>query len=272
MSAKVFDALDNIIDSATKSEKKLIKNIKQHLPEELIYFSITELAEIADVAEATILRLCRKLGYKGFQDFKLMLSKDIGAVTEAPSKAKDKVAYDMKKVIEQSSQNIDEESVTKIAKMIVSSRKVCFFGAGNSNIATTAAKHRLLKLGLNVDCTMDIHLQSIMTANLQSDDLLVLVSVSGSTKDMLELKKIADESGVKTAVITCYARSPLAKSCDNVICNNIKVAASAGGLLSTVVSQLYMIDVLCSTVHEMIGEDADINESKASRSVSDKLL
>ena len=46
-------------------------------PQEAIYQSVTELADLAGVGEASVIRLCRDLGFKGFQDFKLALAADL---------------------------------------------------------------------------------------------------------------------------------------------------------------------------------------------------
>ncbi|HHV56396.1 MAG TPA: MurR/RpiR family transcriptional regulator, partial [Firmicutes bacterium] len=46
-------------------------------PQEIIHMTITELADQCGVAEATIVRLSKKLGYNGFQDLKIALARDL---------------------------------------------------------------------------------------------------------------------------------------------------------------------------------------------------
>ena len=65
------------IQDPTPSEKKLAKKLIGLDINEVVYMSITELSEKISSSEATILRFCRKIGFKGFQDFKLALSRDI---------------------------------------------------------------------------------------------------------------------------------------------------------------------------------------------------
>ena len=78
MVGKTFDRVLAIKEVATKTEKKLIEGLMKINGDELIYLSITELSAKLKVAEATIVRFCKKLGYNGFQDFKLSLSKELG--------------------------------------------------------------------------------------------------------------------------------------------------------------------------------------------------
>ena len=69
MVGKTMDRMLAIKDMATKSEKKVIEGILNAEKNELIYLSITELASRLKVAEATLVRFCKKVGYNGFQDF-----------------------------------------------------------------------------------------------------------------------------------------------------------------------------------------------------------
>lgn len=64
----------------TKLQRKLIQFMEANSYENIIYFSITEFAAAAGVAEATVLRFCRSLGFNGYQDFKLSLAQEIGPV------------------------------------------------------------------------------------------------------------------------------------------------------------------------------------------------
>lgn len=78
MIGKTFDRICAMKNMATNKERKLIEGLEKIEPDELVYMSITELASRLNVAEATVVRFCKKLGYNGFQDFKLSLSKELG--------------------------------------------------------------------------------------------------------------------------------------------------------------------------------------------------
>ena len=69
MIGKALDRIYVVKEIATKTEKKVIDGILNIPPEEIIYLSITDLAARLKVAEATLVRFCKKLGYNGFQDF-----------------------------------------------------------------------------------------------------------------------------------------------------------------------------------------------------------
>lgn len=274
MIGKVFDRIEAIKPVATKTESLLIDGIKTIDKNELVYLSITELSAMFNIAEATILRFCRKLGYKGFQDFKLSLSQDLGneKFVDGEKNCPKRIADDMADAIFETCKQIDYDECLKIAAKIVSARKICMYGAGNSGIAPHATKNRLIKAGINIDTSEDNHLQTIIVSSLRESDLLILISVSGSTKDIIKLAEIAKNNGTPIVVITNYDKSPIVKFADYRLFTCRKEAAYEGGSLSTVVAQTYIIDVLCTAVFETIGSEAAIRSMNASSAVSDKSL
>ena len=68
--SNVFAQLDNEYYQLTSAEKRVADYIVAH-QSQTQYMSISELAEKCNVAEATISRFCRRMGYKGYSAFKL---------------------------------------------------------------------------------------------------------------------------------------------------------------------------------------------------------
>ena len=51
-------------------------------PEDILILSVTDLAARLNVSEATVIRFCQHMGYRGYHEFKICLARDIGR--EAP--------------------------------------------------------------------------------------------------------------------------------------------------------------------------------------------
>lgn len=270
MVGKVFDRMESVRSVATKTELKLIDGIRQIDKNTLIYLSITELSGLVDVAEATILRFCRKLDYNGFQDFKLHLSQEIGSEPLDTANTAKRIADDMTDAITETCKQIDYDLCKEIAEEIVQARKVCAFAVGNSSIAAIEMRYSLLRVGINVEFYDDSHIQAIAAANLDERDFVVLISVSGSTKDIVSLAEVVRKGGAKVLVITNYSKSPLVKYADHLLFSSRKEAAHDGGSLSTTVAQTYVVDVLCSAVHEVLGTEGAVHRMKSSDAVSGK--
>ena len=92
----------------TKSEHKIYDYILSH-PDKVLYHSLTELSEYSKVAEATVLRFFRKLGFKGFQDFKFLFAQEVPQANHAPQDESfvHRIRYNIVQAIEDSSEVVD---------------------------------------------------------------------------------------------------------------------------------------------------------------------
>lgn len=254
----------------TKTEKILIENLKAVEQTELIYMSITELANKIDNAEATILRFCKKLGYSGFQDFKLSLSQHIGSQSTPKLVTKgDKLLERTKSALFQTASLLNYEILDQVSNLFISAHRVCVFGVGNSAVSPLFASQRLIRLGININYSSDAHVQSIVASNLTPKDVIVLISVGGSTKDILDVAEIAQERKVPIIVITNYPNSPICKYANYVMASSGREAAYEGGTYCSIVSQMFILDVIVDSIIDKIG---DKNIIESAKSVSNKAL
>lgn len=272
MTGVVFNKIENAKVNATKTEQKLIEKLLTLDKNELIYMSITDLADRFNIAEATIVRFCRKLDYKGFQDFKLNLSQDLVLDTNNDNDLSTNTLDTMVDALTQTCKQLEYDQCLQVAEKILAANRVCFYGVGNSSIATQAAKLRLIKIGINAETSTDAHIQTIVASNLGPGDIVVLVSVSGSTKDIITVAEIAKKKGATIAIITNYDKSPLAKFADYLFISSKREAPYEGGKLATVVAQLYIIDMLCVAIFELLGQESQVRSVQSSMEVSDKSI
>lgn len=263
--------ITDTINTFTKSEKILADKIIQMDKKELIYLSITELADLVGVAEATIVRFCHKLDYNGYQDLKLNLSQELSKVKEETDDIPSNVASDMISAINESKEAIDLEVVKGIAEAVVKAKKVYLFSLGNSYISATALRYALIKIGINVIEEMDSHIQTFLSANTTSDDLAIFISVSGSTKDLISIARNVKKNKTPIVAITNHFKSPLIHLSDYALFSARHEAANKAGSITTIVSQQYMVSVLIDTIIEQLGETAIEKMDNSSIAVIDKL-
>lgn len=128
MVGKAFDRVLAIKDLATKTERKLIDGLLKIDKGELIYLSITELSARLKIAEATVVRFCKKLGYNGFQDFKLSLSQELGMVdSTAVNSVVKRVALQMTDAITETSRSLSYDRCLEIAQLMINANKIDAF-------------------------------------------------------------------------------------------------------------------------------------------------
>lgn len=257
LSGSIFERISMIEDYATKQEKAIIEFIRANQIKEMILLSITEFSERVGVGDATMLRFCRKLGLKGYSEFRFLLSQSDGEMEKKAGREADVIYEDMVMALKSTHEILDEAQIEKAAELILKAEHIYAFGSGNSGVAAQELCNKFLRLGVHCEYRADAHFQLITTALLTERDALVLFSVSGSTQDMLELAKCASRQKTPLIVVTNYLKSPLAKYADALLYVVAKSAPLDSGSLVTKVSQLYVIDVLSREIRRQRGEAAE---------------
>jgi DNA-binding MurR/RpiR family transcriptional regulator len=187
-------------------------------------FTITELAEKCDVSEASIFRFAKTIGYKGYPKLKiaianqeyhsysLNMNKD-----DSMSTLFSKVCDDVLSSLGKTKNLLKEEALNKTVELIMGSKSIYLFGVANSGNICGDFEHKLFRLGFNARSLTDSHMQIIAASQITKKQLIIAVSHSGRTKDILESTKLAKENGASVVVMTAYADSPLAAMGDVVL-------------------------------------------------------
>lgn len=266
----IFDRIGLVEGYATKQEKAIIEYIRSSEIRDMILLSITEFAERVGVGDATVLRFCRKMGLKGYSEFRFLLSQSQGSLPKGAGNDADEIFEDMVMALKSTHEVLDAAQIQKAAEIILKAEHVFAFGSGNSGAAAQELSNKVLRLGVNCVYRADAHFQLIATSLMTDQDALVLFSVSGSTQDMLELAKSASKQGTPLIIVTNYLKSPLAKYATALLYVVAKSAPLDSGSLVTKVSQLYVIDVLSRAVRTQMGDAAEENLRKTAIAVMGK--
>lgn len=251
----VFTRINREYYQLTGAEKKIADYILLRR-QECQFMSISEMAEVVEVAEATVSRFCRRLGYKGYSAFKLAVA-GAGA-GERPVNplygeivAEDSVSEMCRKLcaadvdaITQTLAAIDPAAVTAAADMLLAADRVFCMGLGGSAILAKGAVHLFSTALPNFYSVDDPHDQAVRTALLTRRDAILYFSYSGSTRDMVELLGMARERGVGIVLATRFPRSPGAALADIVLECGAKEGPLQMGSVAVRMGQFFLIDVL----------------------------
>lgn len=248
---KTIINMQALYDSMGKSEKKIAEWVLLH-PNEILSISISELAEKSQSSEATIVRFSRRLGFSGFQDFKISFADYSVNEPVNPHISKDdscvdvfsKVANDICISLEKTKNSIDKDALEAASDAITSARKVVIFGLGNSASTAIDAAHKFIRTGINAIAYSDNHMQAIAASHLSKDDVAIGISHSGSSIDVVDALRIAKDNGATTISISGLNKSPITKVSDiNLITFADETKYSILALNSRIV-QLAIIDTL----------------------------
>jgi len=243
---KYIGMIESCYPSLSKSERKVADYIMLEKGN-VIYETLLEVSKKINVGEATILRFVKKVGFNGFQDLKLQIAKEDQPENESYHENYiDSIAANMTKTIENTKAVLDINSLNGSIRLIDNSKRVFFFGVGSSGLAASEAQSRFLRMGKVGMAVTDSHFQVMYSSIIGEDDVIIALSLSGHTKDIIETVKIAKSRQVKVIAITNYALSPLAQLSDFVLLTAGKENLLDGGSLISKISQLYIIDLLCT--------------------------
>lgn len=274
----------SLLQSFTKTEKKVAEAVLAN-PQEVIHSSITNFADSIGVGDTTVIRFCRKLGFVGYQGFKVALAQEISfsqsqhAVvlnediedSDTMSTIIQKLCSGHHQVLEETLSLLSADALLEAVEMMKQSQKIHFYGVGSSGVTALDAKYKFLRIGLPVDCFMDGHMMAMDASLLTPQDTVVGISYSGSTKDIIDAFKLAKEAGANTICITRHARSPITQFADVILLMSSKEGPLQGGAMSTKIAQLFIIDALYTEIFRQ-SKEAILNKKKTGEAIQDKLV
>ena len=241
----------------SEKEKKIANTIIAD-PEKIIHSTISQLAEDLSVADATVFRFCKRIGFKGYQAMKISLAAEIvtplddihETIEEGDSEKviAQKVFRSNIRTLEDSIAIMDEESFTSAVAMMLKARRIEFYGTGGSGFVAMDAHHKFLRTGMTTTAYNDSHMQLISASQLTSEDLIFFISHSGANKDLLEVLEVAKGNGVPTIAITHFAKSPMSLGVDVSLFTSSQETDYRSEALASRIGQLSIVDALYVTI------------------------
>lgn len=278
----VFDTISQSYYELTASERKTADYVLKNRDRSQ-YLSIGELAEESGVAEATVSRFCRRLGYKGYNAFKLAIA---NAGAPKPAAVPDKPIRDSDDPIELARKLYAVESeamlqtlsllrpaeLDKAVAILRDARKVLCMGQGGSMILASEAAHLFSVYDGKFVPVSDSHMQVIASATLTEADAVLFFSYSGATKDMMETLTVVRQQGAKTILITRFPRSPGAQLADVVLQCGSNESPLEHGSVPARIAQLFLLDILFTRVCLTRPDGCQANRQRIAEALADKHL
>ena len=255
----ILEQLENPKFKATKSEKTLIEYVKSDL-DNIIYKSISVIAKESGVGEATITRFTKKLGFNGFQDFKVTLAKEISNKKntsiinlhvhrdESVKETASKMLKSSINILDQTVNNIDLDLMCKCRDLIMNAKRLYFIGIGHSGIAATDINYKFMRIGFTTTPVTDSHIMLTMSSITNDDDVIVAISNSGTTKEVVKTVKQAKENGTKIISLTEDSDNPLRALADYALTYISAETIFETGSISSKIPQIFLLDLLYTEV------------------------
>ncbi len=221
-----FSMLRAYYPGLSPSEKKVGDFILEN-PETVIRMTLAEIAARTGVSDATAVRFCRSLGFEGWLEFKIALTqalpksahlihKDIN-LDDQPGLIARKVFEGSKQALDDTLAMLDEGALEKSIELLCNANHILVAGVGTSGPMAHEMFNRLFRLGLNVQVQTDSYLQVMQCSLLKPEDVLLIISQSGDSRDPQRTAAEAHRLGVPVICITGNLLSPVAELADVVL-------------------------------------------------------
>lgn len=240
------------------SERKIAEYILTN-PGVAVSCTASDLAARSMTSSAAVIRLCKSLGLKGFQELKLKIAGDLQKTSEdgyrdiKPNEPQDSV---MEKVTNNSIQAIREtidilsqDELSDAIDALINAKAIHFFGVGASSIVAMDAQQKFLRINKDATAFSDIHMVSMLVANAGPEDVVFGVSFSGETYEVAKILDLANDKGAKTISLSRYGSSAVSERADvKLYTSSSKEATFRSGATSSRLVQLHVIDILFMSV------------------------
>lgn len=272
--------LSEMLPKLPPSERKIASYILQN-PNESVSLTANELGKRSSTSSAAVIRLCKSLDLKGYQELKLRIVGDLqksskyGVREIEPNESKfsiiEKMTINCIQTIQETAELISTDELSKAVEALLKANKIHFFGVGASSIIAKDAQQKFLRINKNATAFSDIHMAATLVANAQADDVVVGISFSGETLEVAKIIELAKKQGTKTISLTKYGTSLVNTLAD------IRLYTSAtseptfrSGATSSRIAQLHVIDILFMCVASQHYNET-VNYLDATREAIDSL-
>ncbi|XWN32698.1 MAG: MurR/RpiR family transcriptional regulator [Devosia sp.] len=241
---------------------------------------IKEVASAAGVSEALVVKVAKKLGFKGFRELRTGLVGYRNAHTNALYSEiadDDDLASIAQKVFRTSIQALEEtlaildtSVLARAVEAIDAAAQIDFYGVGGSAQIARDVAHKFLRIGWRVHVYDDPHLMMMSASVLGPGDLVVAFSHSGTTEAVLEPAELAKERGATVIALTNYTSSPLSEISDLVLASTARGGPLLGENAAARIAQLNILDVLFVALAQRNRKTATSNLEQTMSAVTSK--
>ncbi|MEV2538046.1 MurR/RpiR family transcriptional regulator [Paenibacillus larvae] len=250
-------SLQEALPTLKPMEQKAAQYILEH-PETVVTLSVQRLAELAEVSEATIVRLSRSLNLKGYQELKLRIAADLAQslnsnlaesyqeihMDASSQSLVESISHNNMRSIQDTMSVLNIKELDRAIEVLGGARKITLFGIGASAVIAQDFKQKLTRINRWCEAAYDFDSQATLAANLQEKDAVLGISYSGNTQDILLAMQAAKERGATLISLTKFGHNPVAEQAHIRLFTSSLEKSIRSGAMASRIAQLNVIDIL----------------------------
>lgn len=276
----IVDKMQNL-NEFTVQEQAVIDYIIKN-PKDLLEMSVAELAEASYTSASTIVRLCKKLGTKGYADLKFIYASEYPEMMKLKESLKqrpynknteiDDIIHTMpliySKAIDYTRSMLDRNTIVRVIDFMKQAKVIDVYGDGINYEVAKMFCYKLEEIGVMANAYTSIHWNHCEMLGIEKIPCYsILISHTGKNPSVYDAAKRLKKSGIPTLSISGNCDQRLAKLTDD----HIHIMTSENTLeFSNVIftmSTQYILDIIVSAllVHRYDIVEKNVNALKNQR-------
>ena len=233
----------------SKVFRRIADSVLEH-PDQVLASNIHQLGRELEIAESSIVRFCKALGYSGFSELKLMLAKYgrqsskiiFENLKDGSPEAVSREIFSLSiETLQIAAEQLDFSAIQKAADMLNRAGRIVICGVGASaSVAESFAAH-LLRIGIAAEASTDGELMQMTARGAHARTLFVAITKSGRNLPLVRAFELAKARGAMTVCLTGFEQTPIERFCDVRIVHYCPSTI----LMSSRIVQSTIIDCLC---------------------------
>lgn len=238
-----------------------IAEVLLHDPESVAQLNISQLASLSGTSVASVVRFSKAMGFKGYPEFRMALVSDIsrieslgiqpsgldGGITvdDSPADVIRKIAEADALAIQTTAARLDVRTFTAVVDVLEKAKMIGLFGVASGGFVAMDLQLKLNRQGKSAVAWGDAHTALTSISILQESDVLIAISHSGTTLDVVDVMSEFKKRGVTVILITNSLRSPAANAADLTLTTSARETTFRSGATASRIAQLTVVDCLC---------------------------
>jgi len=257
----IIDKMQNL-KNLTVQEQAVIEHIIK-FPKDLLEMNVSELAKASYTSASTIIRVCKKLGTKGFGDLKFIYASEYPEMMKLKESLKtipydanstiDDIIHTMpliySKAIDHTRSMIDRNVLINVIALMKKAKVIDIYGDGINNEVAKMFCYKLGEIGITSNAYSSIHWSHASFLQLENiPNFSILISHTGKNSNVIDAAKRLKKCNMPTLSISGNIDQSLAKLTDyNIHIMTTENTLEFSNVIFTMSTQ-YILDILVASL------------------------
>lgn len=245
----VIPKIESVYSNFTSLERNIADFFIQNTTR--MDFSAHNIAQLLYVSEASLSRFAQKCGFSGYREFIYFYTESFTETDYQLTNLTKHVLNTYQDLLNKSYTLSNESQILRIVRLLNEKSYVYVYGFGSSGHACHDIELRLMRLGVNIKAISDGHSMKLNSVLLNENCMVIGITVSGETTEIIQSLKTAKQLGATTILMTAYYKKIYEEYCDEILLVAVKEHLENGKAISPQFPILVMFDILYSHFLEL---------------------